>query len=332
MVNEIQSWPALNSPYTYLHKLFADPPIFVVSAGLLLDSGVKLALKTAQGRDCFIVVQPSWDLHLQAGHIASYIHATKLKNHSVQFVVICPTPQEVHLLNALGVDALHVHKNAFIDEKIFHPKLGIKKQYDAVHIASVEKFKRHSLAWNIRNIAVITYGYQAVIDLSELQGYKYLAFGNFKISNEGSTLEAPLSPINVNEIICLSNCGLILSEEEGTNNASTEYLLSGIPVVSTPSRGGRNELFDPRHVYIAKPCSDSIEAAVEYFRNNHLDPFEIRESVLIKIREHRVRFLNWLCQASKQDLYLHADKNFWIPSFVNKLRMTIPITKDLIEL
>ena len=52
MINEMQSLPAINSPFTYLHKLFADPLIFVVSAGNLFDSGIKLALKTAQGRDC----------------------------------------------------------------------------------------------------------------------------------------------------------------------------------------------------------------------------------------------------------------------------------------
>lgn len=50
----------------------------------------------------------------------------------------------------------------------------------------------------------------------------------------------------INEIYGQSRCGLILSAEEGACFAAMEYLLCGLPVVTTPNIGGRDEFFDKR--------------------------------------------------------------------------------------
>jgi glycosyltransferase involved in cell wall biosynthesis len=321
----MESLPSINSPYTYFYQLLDNPLVFIVSSGILFHSGVDLAEKVAKRRACYIVVQPSWNVYSQAKNISIDIFMAKLQNPFAQFIVLCPTPQEVVLVESHGIQALYAHKNAFIDENIFSPRNEVIKKYSAVHIANVEKFKRHYLAWNIKNIAVLAYSYQADSNFSELNGYKDLGYANFSLSNDGCILNPPLSPKEVNSIICAANCGLILSEEEGTNNASTEYLLSGVPVVSTASKGGRDQLFDPNHVLIVDPNSSSVETAVYNMQNNIIDPMQIRESALIKIRQHRKRFLDWLCQVSKQDLYLSADQNYWSTHFVNKLRLTVPI-------
>lgn len=324
----MKSLPSLNSPYTYFHQLFFDPLVFVVSSGLLFDSGVKLALDIAKGKSCFIVVQPSWNIYSQFKNIQSDILRISMQNKHVQFMVICPSLKEVELLSSIGVDALHVHKNSFIDEKIFSPIRGMVKKFSAVHIANIEKFKRHYLAWDIENIAVLTYSYVTNPNLNEIKGYKHLSFGNFKILEDLVELDSPLPPEDVNRIICESNCGLILSAEEGTNNASTEYLLSGVPVISTSSKGGREELFDERYVLMVEPNANAIQLAVKSLQKSHFNPLEIRENVLIKIRQHRMRFLDWLCDVTKQDLYSYADQNYWIPHFVNKLRQTIQLPEN----
>lgn len=321
----MESLPSINSPYTYFYQLLDDPLVFIVSSGILFHSGVDLAQKVAKGRACYIVVQPSWNVYSQAKNISIDIFQANLRNPAAQFIVLCPTPQEAKLVESHGIQSLHVHKNAFIDENLFCPRGEVTKKYSAVHIANVEKFKRHYLAWDIKNIAVLAYSYVTDSDFSELIGYKYLSYANFIFLNGRCILSPPLIPKEVNSIICASNCGLILSEEEGTNNASTEYLLSGLPVVSTASRGGRDELFDPNHVLIVDPNSSSVEAAVCSMQNSCIHPMEIRESVLIKIRQHRKRFLDWLCQVSKQDQYLSADQNYWSTHFVNKLRLTVPL-------
>ena len=59
-----------------------------------------------------------------------------------------------------------------------------------------------------------------------------------------------LSQAQINHVLNRSKVGLILSAFEGNNKASIEYLLSGLPVVSTPSKGGRDVFFDPDYCAI----------------------------------------------------------------------------------
>jgi glycosyltransferase involved in cell wall biosynthesis len=230
------------------------------------------------------------------------------------------------------MEALHIHKSAFIDHRIFRPLLSGPKKYNAVHVANVRQWKRHRLAWGVPRVAVVTYDYGEGGDqYQELAGYRDLAYGNFTRSEGQVRLDGvdhsafarlsrmSLSPEEVREVICNSACGLILSAVEGCNSASAEYLLCGIPVVTTPSLGGRSELYDPRHVAIVNPTPAEVEAAVQRFNELQIDPTEVRESVMSKLREHRRRFIAWLCCISNKDLFGQADQDFWIPQFTNKL-------------
>lgn len=54
----------------------------------------------------------------------------------------------------------------------------------------------------------------------------------------------------------------ILSEEEGACYANTEYLLCGLPVVSTPSRGGRDVFYDEVTAIICEPDATEVALAV----------------------------------------------------------------------
>jgi glycosyltransferase involved in cell wall biosynthesis len=49
----------------------------------------------------------------------------------------------------------------------------------------------------------------------------------------------------VNQGLARAVVGLCLSTVEGSNYASMEYMLAGLPIVSTPSIGGREVYFDP---------------------------------------------------------------------------------------
>ncbi len=42
-----------------------------------------------------------------------------------------------------------------------------------------------------------------------------------------------------------------------------EYLFSGVPVITTPSVGGRDEFFDKRHVVVVEPTASAVREAVE---------------------------------------------------------------------
>ena len=100
-----------------------------------------------------------------------------------------------------------------------------------------------------------------------------------------------LQPAEVNQIFQQSHCGLILSSQEGACRASSEYLLAGLPVVSTESVGGRDVWYDDYNSIIVEPCSLQVKEAVSYFKAHPRDPFVIREEYLKKAMIFRQRFI-----------------------------------------
>src|SRR5690348_12580988 len=59
-----QSEPSLEPAVTlsFFYVLLDRPPVYVVSSGSTLQSGVALALRHANGRSCHILARPSWHL------------------------------------------------------------------------------------------------------------------------------------------------------------------------------------------------------------------------------------------------------------------------------
>ena len=314
--------PTVKETNTFFHILFKEPFICVISSGDLFETGVLLASSLAAGRTCHILVQPAWHLIPQMHNLARRVTELKAKNPSLDFTVMCTTLVEFEAVKNLNLNALHIHKNAFLDEKIFNPGINPTKKYSAVHIANVEPFKRHWLAFGIPNLALITYSYrEGIANTEEISGYKNIAFSNFDPKHPEAIKF--LKPQVVADVVRASHCGVILSEVEGANNASTEYLMCGIPVVSTPSKGGRDEFFDSENSRIVQPLPEAVEAAVTEFNEMELNPAEIHFNVMKKIRVHRARLLEWLEQMTGNNLFEQADENLWIPQFTNKLRQTV---------
>ncbi|MEJ2628801.1 MAG: glycosyltransferase, partial [bacterium] len=116
---------------------------------------------------------------------------------------------------------------------------------------------------------------------------KYCSRINCKYYNQNR-----LPPQEVVKLLQLSHCGLILSEHEGACRASCEYLSAGLPVVSTPSVGGRDVWFDDYNSMIVKPDPKEIKEAVEYFKNHPRNPNVIRRNFLKKAQIFQNRFKN----------------------------------------
>jgi hypothetical protein len=75
--------------------------------------------------------------------------------------------------------------------------------------------------------------------------------------------------------------------------ASSEYLLCGIPVVSTPSKGGRDVWYDSYNsIVVDRPTAKSIKAAVQHFVDNPPDAQVIRDRYLRQAAIFRERFQN----------------------------------------
>jgi hypothetical protein len=306
---------------TSVFRLWADPHVFVISDGHWLPSGLNLALRAAAGQLCYVLTQT-------CGHIPRRIKQlqsaqTYLQRHhpKARLIPLAPNDDGIRLFQNAGLSPLLCHHNALIDERIFYPDLSASKEYDAVHNAQAAAYKRHYLAFDVPRIAVITFSLKP--DPSEIQkltkSYCDLKFINYS-PEAGHTW---LKPAEVRRILNQAHCGLILSEVEGGNYASMEYLLSGVPVITTPSVGGRDEFFDKRHVVVVEPTASAVREAVERIVARALDPLEIRAAALARARVHRMNLVAWLSQVTGCDLRGLADGSGWLPQFRHKLENII---------
>lgn len=170
-----------------------------------------------------------------------------------------------------------INHNAWLDENhVMHPK-KIPKRYDAVYTARLSAFKRHHLASNVNNLALVAGLNHGNAVVSNLPGCAYKN-------------DAPLTPEGVCTKINESVCGLILSEVEGACFSSSEYLLCGIPVVSTHSKGGRDVWYSNYNAIVVPPDPGEISAAVRDFVSNPRDPERIRAEHVRLARYFRSKF------------------------------------------
>jgi glycosyltransferase involved in cell wall biosynthesis len=78
--------------------------------------------------------------------------------------------------------------------------------------------------------------------------------------------------------------------------ASVQYLYCGIPIVTTPSRGGREYFLDDQHTYRAEPNTYSVKGAVDKAKHDCIEPSEIRSAILSKVTSERMRYIEFLKQ------------------------------------
>jgi glycosyltransferase involved in cell wall biosynthesis len=196
-----------------------------------------------------------------------------------QFFFLFNSMQES--LNALkyNFEGGLVNHNCWLDEsdnmKIIP---DIDKKYDALYIARLSDFKRHHLAEQVPNLALIA-GFN--------HGREEMSIPNHVYRNEDA-----LSSPEVCEKINESRCGLILSQEEGACYSSSEYLLCGIPVISTESVGGRDVWYDSYNSLICDPTAESVSAAVKFMNTRTIDPQKIRNDHIEKAIPMRTRFID----------------------------------------
>ena len=153
--------------------------------------------------------------------------------------------------------------------------------------------------------------------------YRCLSYVNY--TQDGG--HRRLGAAGVRRVLSRSRCGLLLSAAEGATNATMEYFLCGIPLVTTPAEGGREVMYDPRHVAVVEPDPAAVEAAVAAFQVHAPDPLEIRAAALARARPHRARLIAWLSQIAGRDLGPLADGNLWLPQFRDKLRQVWSIER-----
>ena len=114
---------------------------------------------------------------------------------------------------------------------------------------------------------------------------------------------------------------MILSAEEGACFASSEYLLCGIPVVSTPEKGGRSVWYDEYNSITCEPTEDAVRDAVQFFVKNPRDPKIIRARHITKSKYYRAKFLCKLAELFDKHNVTDVDSfKYFNDNHLHKLR------------
>jgi len=244
-------------------------------------------------------------------------------DHRITF--LAASTGELEHFRGADLPALHVNNAAFLDERIFHPIPGRRIRFDAVYDARLSRFKRHHLAAGVANLALVTYLFEESVDPDYRAMIEpIVARAHVFNGDPFAGGYRRLSLQEVNEALNQCAVGLALSREEGAMYASMQYLLAGLPVVSTPSEGGRDDFYHSDYARIVDVDARTVAEAVSELRHCKVTAEEIRARTLTRAREHRERLFQCV-----DELYASQgfDRKFaaeWPSVFVNRLLAQVP--------
>ena len=263
----------------------------------------------------------TWQWHTEEPRHADFVRQIEqdlLREYpNFKFIHLGNTLRQVETFRKYELNTIFCNQNCFLDERIFKPLPDTEKKYDAVYDARIIEFKRHFLAAEIKNLALIyaqTYSLEFDADyiIKTKQSLREAHYLNFLKSDKFQHMEME----EINKALNESRVGLCLSPVEGAMYASAQYLLSGLPVVSTPSLGGRDVFFDDRYVAIVEADPKAVKRGVEDLISRNFSPDFIRQNTLEKMKAHRQRFIRLVQdiydrEGTKRDFQAEWDKIFF---------------------
>ncbi len=230
--------------------------------------------------NCFIFLLCSW---YKSGFIIDIVNT-----YSEYNIIILANSIEEKLFfeSKLKSDVLFCNHNAFLNEKTFNiNESDLNKEHDLVIDSAFHKYKNVDLANKIPNVLHIGYIKK---DISEVVIPDYGVILNYL---SGSYKR--INKTHINNFYNKSLMGGIFSTTEGACFASSQYLLCGLPVISTKSVGGRDIWYNDKNSVICENNEDDIfkayETVKQKLKNNEFNKYDIRNTHLKQMDEHKNR-------------------------------------------
>lgn len=285
----------------HLHRRLAGRPAWILRGGIGCEEHPKYARR--------------W---------ASYQRAARKHYPEHEVVLLANTATVERNLQEQGASVRFCSQNGLLDERLFVPCPDVAREHDAVLNSQMEAVKRHWLAASVRSLALVTYRLQAEPKYYQRmrRELSHAAWLNFEGENYKS-----IAPADMSRALSRAKVGLILSAAEGANYATVEYMLTGLPVVSTRSLGGRDVFYDERCVSIVDDDPAAVARGVREMADRKLDPEFVRSCVLPILHEHRRRFVaivQGICDKAGARRDLPARWDDW---FVNKMLAYQPMSR-----
>jgi glycosyltransferase involved in cell wall biosynthesis len=283
---------------TWAETLSISPPMFHVwpSTGFPVGAAGVIGPILREFPAHFLVM-PAWTIEPpELNEELSRAAAAYLADHPRHKIAfLCNTPRETELMRAGGWVAVTINQNCLMNDAVFKPLPEIEPVYDAVYNARLSPEKRPELARNIDKLALIYLydsfaGSPADFHVAHARLQAMMPTANFinKLTPEGCEW---IDGWKINNVLAQSRVGLCLSPVEGAMRACIEYLFAGLPVVSTPSLGGRDYFFDDDFCIIAEPDPRSIRDAVDALVARNIPRDHVRSKTLAKVELERSRYI-----------------------------------------
>ena len=274
-----------------VHPLILYIPIDVDIAGFV--SNYRLLFDSLRSQKAHIVCPTYWyfEKRKHIDRLQNVIDDFKITYPDLTFTFLSNTSEQHHLFREEKLNSYFCNHNCMVDERIFCPLPRAEKRFDAVYDARFDEWKRHGLAAGIDSLGLIYHRAPALEDSSYVDKIKH-DLAHAKFFNHSETGEYHiLSPHQVNNALNQCRVGLCLSAEEGAMFASVQYMLAGLPVVTTPSLGGRDVFFDDEIAITVEPTPEAVANGVREMIGRDLEPHYVRAKTVERVLSHRNRFI-----------------------------------------
>jgi hypothetical protein len=279
--------------------LSVSPPIVFAPSDALLKplSDGRLAFEHMAdviNARCFFLLQPWWFVPKDVVRWACARDAIGrlIEAHPGSHVLVLSNdPEEQPALTQLGIDSVFQPQNFIVDSDIYQPDKSVTKVYDAIYNAKLVPWKRHYLAAGVPRLALLYGRFDATQEyLAKLMSL--LPHATFKNGNPLTPAYRRFNGREVARVCNESKVGLCLSACEGAMYASVEYLLCGLPLVSTRSKGGREAFFNDDYCSVVDDTPEAVASAAHDLIMRRIDPHYIRGETLKKVHHYRQTFID----------------------------------------
>lgn len=235
-----------------------------------------LSFTIERGDDCAAVAR---DLRAISEHLPNN-----------RFVVMTNSEFEGYLLAKHGIASMITNQLIFLNDRVFRP-MDVAPRYDAIYNGRLAPFKRHELARGIAKLGLL-YDTGPKDEPPLFDEVHTLLPGAVFINHErGQGVHYHLSNEECARELNQARVGLCLSAVEGSMRAAIEYLLCGLPVVSTRSIGGRDRYFLAPFCRIVDDDPCAVRAAVDALIRSHIPKQAVRGYIMHLLTADRHNFL-----------------------------------------
>lgn len=270
-------------------------------SGIVPDAPLGIASLCRFGlnaQKAWFLVSPTWSIEKEdlVRIIRKQTVTHRLVNPGHRFVFLCNTEKEVEMLRAAGEAAMLHNKTTTVADTIFRPLDQTVIEFDAIYNAQLARWKRHELTHGIERCAFLFYrGINTSGDDERNLIARHLARSpRHEFINELDETGCPvrLPPDTVNRHLNRAAVGLCLSEVEGAMFACAEYLLAGLPIVTTPNKGGRDYYFNDDFCIKVPADQRSVADAVKALKDRKIPRDHIRKETLKLVSAGRRDFVD----------------------------------------